>query len=76
MPDVTAGTICSVLVPTVMDNVTSRLPYKVNMLRDMDIGSAECKDIMYLTREYYNRDKVVGFGRFRHIFPGQKFYQS
>ena len=30
----------------------------------------------YLTREYYNRDKVVGFGRFRHIFPGQKFYQS
>ena len=28
----------------VMDNVTSRLPYKVNMLRDKDIGSAECED--------------------------------
>ena len=29
--------------------------------------------VVYLTREYYNRDKVAGFGRFRHIFPGQKF---
>ena len=38
---------CKHSLPIVMDNVTSRLPYKVNILRDMDIGSAECKDIMY-----------------------------
>ena len=44
VPSVTAGIVCSVLVLTVMDKVTSRLPYEVNMLRDMDIGSAECRD--------------------------------
>ena len=25
----------------------------------------------YLTREYYDRDKVAGFRKFRHIFPGR-----
>ena len=28
-----------------------------------------------LTRDYYDRDKVVGLGQFRHIFPEPHFRQ-
>ena len=30
----------------------------------------------YITREYYDRDKVAGFQKCRHIFPGRKFSRS
>jgi hypothetical protein len=30
----------------------------------------------YLTRDYYDRDEVAGFGKFRHIFPDSYFSQS
>jgi hypothetical protein len=29
----------------------------------------------YLNQDYYGRDKVVGFGKFCHIFLGFYFYQ-
>ena len=32
--------------------------------------------LTYLTQEYYDQDKVVGFRKFCHIFPGQKFSQT
>ena len=31
---------------------------------------------IYLTRDYYDRDKVVGLGLFRHIFPEPHFRRS
>ena len=30
-------------------------------------------DMLYLTREYYDRDKVAGFRKFRIFFPVENF---
>lgn len=30
----------------------------------------------YLTREYYDWGKVVGFRKFRHIFPAVELYHN
>jgi hypothetical protein len=32
-------------------------------------------ELEYLTPDYYDRDKVAGFGKFRHIFLGFYYYQ-
>jgi hypothetical protein len=34
------------------------------------------KYIRYLTRDYYDRDKVSGFGKFRYIFLAPYFSRS
>ena len=35
-----------------------------------------CCKYAYLTRDYYDRENVAGFGQFRHIFPEPYFPRS
>jgi hypothetical protein len=43
-------------------------PYTFSETVSGSNGATWTRCTVYLTRDYYDRDKVAGFGKFRHIF--------